>query len=315
MIMRKEVQKNSVFAWLLAARPKTLTGAAVPVLMGLSLAWYDVHSVHSAVFNPDVLHFNWTAAVLCVLFAFAMQIAANFVNDYFDFKKGTDDEHRLGPKRACAQGWIDSRHMLRGIVLTLFIACCVGLPLVCWGGWWLVGIGALCVVFCVLYTTHFSYWGLGDVLVLLFFGVVPVCLTYYVQVGIVTTEVLCASLACGLVVDTLLVINNYRDRDNDRMAGKRTLVVRMGARRAEWFYLLLGLVACFIGVLFCIKGRWMAFALPFVYLLFHIQTSNQMRKINHGRALNGILGKTARNMFFFGMLFSIGVILDWLLIP
>lgn len=311
-VMRKEIRKNSALAWVLAARPKTLAGAAVPVLMGLSLAWYDMYSVHSLISRPDMLHFNWMAAGLCLLFAFAMQVAANFVNDYFDFKKGADNEQRLGPKRACAQGWIDSRLMLRGIAVVLFVACCLGLPLVYWGGWWLIGIGLLCVIFCILYTTYFSYWGLGDVLVLLFFGVVPVCMTYYVQVGMVGREVFCASLACGLVVDTLLVVNNYRDRDNDRQSGKMTIVVRLGATNAEWVYLLLGVAGCLLGLVFFVERRWMVFFLPFVYLLFHVRTACQMRKIGHGRALNGILGKTARNIFFFGVFFSVGAIMDCL---
>lgn len=277
--------------------------------MGLSLAWYDLHPVAGWLFRE----FNWTAAALCLLFAFVMQIAANFVNDYYDFKRGTDDEQRLGPKRACAQGWITEKAMRRGIVFTLVLACLIGLPLVCWGGWWLIGVGLLCVVFCVLYTTHFSYWGLGDLLVLVFFGIVPVCMTYYIQTGTVTMDVFCSSLACGAVIDTLLMVNNYRDRGNDRRTGKQTLVVRLGQRRAEMLYALLGVVPCLMGLFYLRDGRWLAALLPFAYLPVHLCTYRRMCRINHGRALNQILGETARNIFLYGALFSLGVVLDWML--
>ena len=137
---------NSARAWFLAARPKTLTGAAVPVMIGCAMAYH-------------------------------------FINDYFDCIRGNDDRAtRLGPKRACAEGWITLKAMRRGLVVTSLLACMVGLPLILYGGMALVAVGAVCVVFAFLYTTFFSYKGLGDLLVLVFFGIVPVCFTYYVTV-------------------------------------------------------------------------------------------------------------------------------------
>ena len=158
-----KVRLNSGKAWLLAARPKTLSGAAVPVMIGLALAWVDRSAEHP---------FLWIPAVLCILFAFVMQIDANFVNDYFDFMKGTDDETRLGPKRACAQGWVTAKAMRVAMAITTLIGCVIGLPLIYYGGWEMIVIGLLCVLFCFLYTTHLSYLGLGDLLVLVFFGIV-----------------------------------------------------------------------------------------------------------------------------------------------
>ena len=297
--MEEEVRLNSPRAWLLAARPKTLSGAAVPVMVALSMAWCDLSGTG----------FKVLPAILCLLFAFIMQIDANLVNDYFDYRKGTDDEQRLGPKRACAQGWVTLSTMRKAIALTTAAACAVGIPLVLYGGWWMVAIGVLCVVFCFLYTTHLSYLGLGDVLVLLFFGIVPVGATYFLQTGRMTLEVFTASVACGLVIDTLLVVNNYRDRDNDRRTGKNTLVVRIGARATERLFPALGITACLLGLVYWAYGHFWAFLLPVVYLSLHLVTSERMKTIGKGFGLNKILGENARNMFIYGILLSIGFLL------
>ena len=181
--MNDEITQNSPRAWLLAARPKTLTGAAVPVMIGLALAYTDAADYETGTFK-------WFPAVLCMLFAMLMQIDANFINDFFDFAKGNDDAAtRLGPLRACTQGWVSTSAMKQAIATVTVLACLVGLPLIWYGGMEMVLIGILCVVFCFLYTTHLSYLGLGDVLVLLFFGIVPVCITYYIQLHTVTWQV------------------------------------------------------------------------------------------------------------------------------
>lgn len=296
-MQEKKIIKNSWKAWLLAARPKTLTGAAVPVMIGLSLAWTHVDE------------YQWLPAILCLLFAFIMQIDANFVNDYFDFLKGNDDETRLGPKRACAMGWVDAKVMRRAIIIVTVLACVVGLPLVLYGGLEMVLIGALCVLFCFLYTTHLSYVGMGDVLVLVFFGIVPVCIPYYILTHSMNVEVVVASLACGLVIDTLLMINNYRDIENDERAGKKTLAVKLGKECSRMMYLLLGIMACLLGVVYLLNGHLWAFILPVGYLALHVMTYRHMVRIDHGRALNGVLGETARNMFVYGLLVSVGILI------
>jgi len=299
-----EVRKDSLKAWILAARPKTLTGAAVPVMIGLALAWVDAR-----LYAGDP--FNWLAAALCMAFAFIMQIDANFINDFVDYAKGTDDrETRLGPERACAQGWVSLERMRHAIAITTCLACIVGLPLVWFGGLEMVLIGMLCVAFCFLYTTHLSYLGLGDVLVLVFFGLVPVSITYYVQLHTFTWEVLVASLACGLVIDALLLINNFRDRDTDRLAGKNTIVVRIGPKAALGCYLGVGVAACLMGGIFALNGRWWAFGLPFAYLLLHLLTFLRIRRIWQGRELNKCLGATARNIFLYGLLVTAGILLS-----
>lgn len=298
----KNVKQDSFKAWLLAARPKTLTGAAVPVIIGLALAWTDARE-----YGDDV--FSYFAAALCLLFALTMQVDANFVNDFFDYAKGNDDaETRLGPLRACTQGWVKIDSMKRAIASTTILACVIGLPLVYFGGLEMLLVGALCVLFCFLYTTHLSYIGMGDVLVLVFFGIVPVSITYYIQLHTVTWQVFWASIACGLVIDGLLIVNNYRDRDNDKRDGKKTLVVKIGAKATEWLYLTLGIVAVLIGGVFWWSGHVLAFVLPFIYLVLHTFTWLKMRRIKEGRALNECLGETARNMLVYGLCVAIGLL-------
>jgi 1,4-dihydroxy-2-naphthoate octaprenyltransferase len=181
----EEVKRNSLQAWILAARPKTLAGAITPVMIGCALAFADGK-------------FNWIPALICCLFAGLMQVAANFINDLFDFLKGTDREDRLGPERACAQGWITPAGMKRGIAVTTLLACCVGLGLLSYGGWGMIPVGLACVVFAFLYTAGpypLAYHGWGDVLVLIFFGFVPVGCTFYVMAHSWNTAVFVVSLA------------------------------------------------------------------------------------------------------------------------
>lgn len=301
------VRVNSLKAWILAARPKTLTGAAVPVMIGIACA---------------VAMYGWCGirvvpAVLCMLFALIMQVDANFVNDYFDFMKGTDDEQRLGPKRACAQGWITASAMRSGLFVTTLLACIVGLPLVYYGGWEMIMVGLACVVFCFLYTISFSYIGLGDLLVLVFFGIVPVCMTYWLTapptaLTSIPFAVVLMSIACGLIIDTLLVVNNYRDIDNDRRAGKLTLIVRIGERGGLVLYLILGLVGTILAIVGVVlldwhDGQWTQ-SLLIIYTPFHTWAFNEMRSIRKGAELNRVLGMTARNMFIFGLLASTALV-------
>ena len=297
------MKTNSLKAWFLAARPKTLTGAAVPVMIGVSLAWVDAKQ-----YGDDT--FQWLAAVLCFLFAFVMQIDANFINDFFDFANGTDDiETRLGPRRACAQGWVTLDAMKRAIAITTCLACVIGLPLVWFGGLEMILIGLICVVFCFLYTTHFSYMGLGDLLVLVFFGIVPVCISYYLHLHTVTWQVFLASIACGMVIDALLIVNNFRDRDQDRDAGKNTIIVRLGAESGLQLYLAVGIGAMILGGTFWMNGHPLAFFLPFIYFVLHVFTYLKIKRIEKGKALNLCLGETARNIFIYGICVSLGILL------
>lgn len=299
-----QVKRGSLKAWFLAARPKTLTGAAVPVMLGCACAY---HAQPSSLL-PQLS--SLITAALCFLFAFVMQIDANFINDYYDCARGRDNEERLGPLRACQQGWISLKQMRWGIVITTILACLVGLPLAYIGGYELILIGAACVLFCFLYTTTLSGLGLGDLLVLIFFGIIPVYFTYYVLIHPATFswEVLLTGVACGMVVDTLLLINNYRDIDNDRNSGKKTLTVFIGKEKTEWLYITLPTMAL---VMMLLLYGWTNMNLIFCfipYFLF-VQSWSKMRQIGQGRALNEVLGMTARNIFVYGLLISLLIIL------
>ena len=307
MNTNKTIKTNSAKAWLLAARPKTLPGAAVPVLLGAMSAYLKTGN-----------EIRLLPIVFCFLFAFVMQIDANFVNDYFDFRKGNDNEKRLGPKRACAQGWITPAKMKCALYLTTLLACLIGLPLIFFGGWITILVGLVCVVFCFLYTTHLSYKGMGDVLVLVFFGLVPVYGTYLLALPhsalSFSAEPFALALACGFVIDTLLIVNNFRDIENDIEAGKRTLAVRLGLERTLWLYLFVGLFAILLsGFAFILAGHYFAFAFSLCYIPLHIKTFNTMKAIRKGKALNKVLGKTAANITVYGVATAIGMLFDTML--
>ena len=295
----ENVKTNSIKAWVLAARPKTLAAAATPVLLGCSLAASDGW-------------LQFIPALLCFLFAFTMQIDANFINDFFDYLKGSDREDRLGPERACAQGWITLNAMKHGIASATILSCILGVIILFFSGLEMIPVGLLCILFAFLYTAGpypLAYHGWGDVLVIIFFGFVPVGCTYYTMCHDWTWSVTIACMASGLVSDLLLILNNYRDRDQDKISGKKTLVVRFGALAGRWMYLSLGLIACMLCLLFVITGHLWAAILPQLFLVPHLNTWQHMVKINKGKELNKVLGETARNIALFGILLSLGLIL------
>ena len=305
-----KIKTNSLSAWVLAARPKTLTGAMVPVMIGTAWAWR----------LGGGEDFRVIPAILCFFFAFLMQIDSNFINDYFDCLKGNDDRAtRLGPKRVCSEGWITLPAMRIGLVVTSLLASLVGIPLIFFGGWEMILVGAACVLFAFLYTTYFSYLGLGDVLVLVFFGIVPVVFTTYVILPdhsqALCFKVIMSGIICGLVIDTLLVVNNYRDRENDKRDGKITLIVRIGEEKAEKLYLALGLMAYIqLSFLLSLEDRHnlLTFILLVIifapYNMLHYKTAMLMKKIKKGKDLNIILAQTARNMLIYGIATTIAIL-------
>ncbi|MDR2843465.1 MAG: 1,4-dihydroxy-2-naphthoate polyprenyltransferase [Candidatus Symbiothrix sp.] len=293
------VKQNSPQAWLLAARPKTLTAAATPVLVGCALAFHDNR-------------FHWLPAFTCLLFALIAQIISNFANDYFDYKKGTDNEERLGPQRAVAEGWIAPKTMLYATLGLLAVDMVIGLSLLQYGGWKLIMVGALVALFAIAYSGGpypLAYHGWGDVCVFIFFGIIPVGFTYYVQASQWTVPVTMSGIAVGLVIINILVANNYRDRFSDEKTHKKTTIILFGEKFGRYFYLFNGIIAVICCQYFLFEKTIWAGLLPLIYLLFHITTWRTMVTIGKGTQLVGILGQTARNVFIFGLLLSSGLLI------
>lgn len=312
----KNIAKNSLRAWILAARPKTLSGALVSVVTAVAL-FVRLSGGIGGMGRGEV-----QVALLCAGFAVLMQVASNFINDWYDFIRGNDREDRLGPKRACQQGWISPEAMKKGILLVVLLAGVVGLWLLfvvvrsISGAVWptmffLVGVGLLCVAGAFLYSSHLSSKGWGDVLVLLFFGLVPVCVTFFLLAQTLSSAALVLGFSVGLVVDTLLVVNNFRDRDTDRSVGKRTLVVLIGEKMGSRLYGGLGIVAVALIVLldFMLHGSPTALSLlTLLYLPLHLSAWRKMRQIWSGRKLNEVLSLTARNILVYAFLVSSGML-------
>lgn len=292
-------------SWILAARPKTLTCALAPVMIALAATWNDTHTI------------NVIPAVLCALFAILMQIDANFINDYYDCLNGVDHEDRLGPERACSQGWITLPAMRRGILVTTILSAITGLPLLLFTDMYCILIGAACILFTFLYTTLFSRIAMGDILVVMFFGLIPVSCTYHIQTGQLTMQVWMLALAQGLVADCLLIVNNFRDRHTDTKHGKITLVTIIGPKAALWLYFLIGIISTYLvtvnitlhGDLFDVSlNSHMLPVLAFLPLHFHCVA--RMIHIKKGKALNGVLAMTALSIFLFALMISISLVVQ-----
>ncbi|MCC8145846.1 MAG: 1,4-dihydroxy-2-naphthoate polyprenyltransferase [Bacteroidales bacterium] len=289
---------NSAKVWVLAARPKTLPAAITPVLVGSALAYQDQS-------------FQWIPSLICLVFALLAQIISNFANDYFDFRQGVDNEDRLGPKRAVSEGWIQPKTMAVAILILVVIDGLLGLSLVYYAGWQLILVGIIIGLFALAYSGGpypLAYHGWGDVCVLIFFGVIPVGFTYYVQTLQWTMATTICGIAVGLAIINILVANNYRDRDTDKKAGKNTTLVLFGEKFGRYFYLLNGIVAVGLCQYFWFTQTIFAALLPLIYLFFHMKTWKEMIRIYKGKELIKILGRTAQNALLFGILLSIGLI-------
>ncbi len=297
MIMQT-IEKNSFKAWILASRPKTLAAGSVPVIVASALAAHDGM-------------FNLVPAILCLFFALLAQIASNFSNDYFDYKKKTDNEDRLGPARAVSSGWIDPGMMLVGIFVTITVACLFGMGLIWYGGWEMIIVGIVCVVSLLAYTAGpwpLAYNGLGDVFVLVFFGFVAVIFSNYVQTHLITPQAFICGGAVGLAAVNILILNNYRDRETDKKSNKKTTIVIFGEKFGRRFYLINGFISCILCLLFIAEGSYFAAFLPLLYLIPHILTWKKMVAIDKGKALNPLLGETSRNLLILGLLISAGLL-------
>lgn len=295
------MELKQIKIWIDAARPKTLAAAFVPVLIGAGLAASD-----------NTLH--WTATIVAMTCAFLIQIGTNFANDYFDFVKGADTKERVGFERATATGLIPAHAMKKATVVTMGLAFILGLYLVWHAGWIILVLGVASLVCGVLYTGGpfpLGYNGLGDLFVFVFFGIVAVMGTYYVNALSWSESSFWASLAVGALSTNILVVNNLRDVEQDGSAGKNTLGVLLGEEALRWEYLLMMALALAIPPHFYFRlGSDLIIFIPYLSIPFAWVLVKKVWTEENKHKLNKTLEQTAQFMILYGVLFSIGILLS-----
>lgn len=286
-------------AWILASRPRTLAAALVPVLVGTAIAIHD-------------LKFKPLAAFTALICALLIQIGTNFVNDLFDFLHGTDKKDRVGPVRVIVSGLISEREMKMAIYFTFGISFLLGLYLVHLGGIFILCIGIFSILAGIAYTAGpfpLAYNGLGDIAVFIFFGFVGTVGTYYVQASEITAMAFWSSVPVGSLITNILVVNNYRDREEDRSNGKNTLIVIFGERFGRLQYLFFMLISYLIPfiVYYTFKKELFVF-LPLLSLPLAVKLIRMIYTLR-GRELNQTLELTAKLSALYGLLFAAGILL------
>lgn len=303
--MEKQQPLTPLQIWTLAARPKTLPAAAAPVIAGTAVA------IREGVFSPG-------PALAALLGALLIQIGTNFANDVFDFKKGADTHERLGPVRVTQAGLLKPEQVFAGMWVVFGLAVLVGFYLLSVAGWPVVWIGVFSILSGIAYTGGpfpLGYNGLGDIFVFIFFGLVAVGGTYFVQAaavtqpGTVSAGAIWAAIPMGLLATAILVVNNLRDVETDTKAGKKTLAVRFGVNGARTEYdLMIG------GALLCPLFMWLTGnASPWVLLtwltLYRAIPLIKMIYTEKGKVLNKALGGTGRMELEFALLLAVGLMI------
>jgi 1,4-dihydroxy-2-naphthoate octaprenyltransferase len=284
--------------WLAGARPRTLPAACAPVIAGTGLAAFEQSAF-------------WAAAVLALVVSLALQVGVNYANDYSDGIRGTDTE-RVGPQRLVGSGLASPPLVKRAAFLSFGIACLAGLALVIMTEhWWLLAVGAACVLAAWYYTggKHpYGYLGLGEVFVFVFFGLVAVCGTAYVQVGKVSLATLLTGVWVGALACAILVANNLRDIQSDQQAGKRTLATRLGDARTRALYVILVVLSALLIIIVALLTTWWA-AVGLVGLILIIPAVRVVTSGAGGLALIGVLKTTGLAELAGSVGFAAGLIL------
>lgn len=292
---------NPVRIWLMAARPRTLPAAVAPVLVGTALAGLE------HVFHP----LRFVAALLGALF---IQVGTNLSNDYSDARRGADAEDRLGPVRVTAGGLVPPRQVLIATYVTFGLAVLVGIYLVVVAGWQLLIVGVASILAGIAYTggpKPYGYEGMGEIFVFLFFGIVAVAGSYFVQAGHLDWQAFALAVPVGLLAAGILVVNNVRDIDSDRRAGKRTLAVRLGRDRTRTMFSTVIYLAYVCTPVTWIWGRATAWVLlPVLTIPLAAGVVRIVRTRADGPSLNGALAQTGMLQLAFCMLLSAGLLLS-----
>jgi 1,4-dihydroxy-2-naphthoate octaprenyltransferase len=285
--------------WWLAARPKTLPAAAAPVIVGTAVA----------LFEREMRLFPALAALLAALL---LQIGANFANDVFDFHKGADTRERLGPMRVTQAGLLTPRQVTIGMWIVFALAAILGIYMTFVSGWPVIAIGLASILAAIAYTwgpLPFGYHGLGELFVFLFFGLAAVAGTFYVQAVRVSPLAWWSALPMGFLSSAILVVNNLRDIDTDRAAGKKTLAVLLGPdnTRVEYTLLLIAAYATPLAIwLLGLAPAWVLLSWLSLPLAFNLVGVIYREK---GRPLNRALAGTGRLELLFGILLSLGLLI------
>ncbi len=288
---------SSMKTWMLAIRPKTLPAAVAPVLIGFSLAFREREHHYSVVF-------------FAVLTALLIQVGTNLVNDYVDFKKGTDNEERRGPVRVTQAGLVSAKGMKKAMFFVLVLIVVSSIPLIVRGGVPILLIGVFSILSGILYTAGpypLGYIGLGDIFVLLFFGPVATAGTYYVQTLKFDITSVIAGLGPGLLSVAILCVNNLRDVESDRKAGKNTLVVMFGKFFGRMEYLFSLQIAVLIPVIIILIGESPNYSVfVAIVLIPSIKSVRIVFSDTEERLLNEMLGYTGKILLLYSFIFSIG---------
>lgn len=291
-----EQKPSATAAWIEAMRLRTLPVSVSGVIAALA------YSIMGGTFKA-------APAILCLIFAVLAQIASNFANEYYDFRAGLDAPGREGPRRGVTEGDITPHAMLVATFGTLGLACLVGLSLIYWGGWWLIAAGITIAVGVLIYSTGpypLSHHALGELAVIAFFGIIPVNLTFYLQSGVWDMTVFFGSLSIGLMGANVLIINNYRDLEDDRSVGKTTLAVLVGRPVTSFLYLINGWVAiALVTPVWSVIGS-LGWCVPVIYATVHTFLWFCMGS-RRGARLTPLLGGTAMLMLFYAIGFIIAV--------
>lgn len=287
--------------WLLAFRPKTLTAAVVPVLVATALAYADHHIVK-----------YWVTA-FALFSATFIQIGTNFINDAIDFKKGADTSDRVGPKRVTQSGLLSEKKVMIGGFICFALAAVFGLPLVLEGGVPILTVGLISLAMGYCYTGGpypLAYRGLGDLFVLIFFGLVAVCGTYYLHTGFVSTSAVVAGLQVGFHATVLIAINNLRDSPLDAKVNKRTLAVRLGPKAARVEIVLLVVLPFLLNLYWTMSGWYLPAALTLLAVPLAMIVVNGIYRNEGGVIFNEFLAKSAALHLVFGVLLSVGLVMS-----
>lgn len=294
------IRRPGVRVWLEATRPRTLPAAAAPVALGTSLAFFD-----------GVM--QWGPALAALLGALLIQVATNFANDYYDNERGADGDDRVGPVRVTAAGLVPPSSVRRAMQFTLLAALLVGVYLVSIGGWPIVIIGLTSLVLAVAYTGGpfpLAYNGLGDLFVFVFFGLIAVAGTYYVQALTFAPGAWWLGAGAGALSTAILVVNNLRDRETDARVGKRTLAVRWGVRAIRAEYLLLLLFAAAVPPIGIIAFGWPpSVLLAWAAILPARRAWHTVRHFDHPRELLPTLGVTAAALLLYSLGMALGFVI------